>query len=112
MDKKIETALIHIWWEYEWSEYDKEGWLPTIFQKLIKDKSTFVAKAVKMAQLAESPKKQVKEMIKPAVSIVQESKRFQKQRKLWSAYTQCSQCRQRHRPKSCPAFDQECLFYK
>ena len=107
-------------------EYDKEGWPPAVRQEFNWDKFIFgliddnvkewvlwetdvtLSNAVETAQQTQSSRKQIKEMGRLSVNMVQESEQSQKQH---TQSIQCTQGGQHHKPKLL-AFGKECLFCK
>ena len=124
----IDAYLTRIRMKIDLCEYDKEGWPPAVRQELIRDKFVFgladdglkerllrevdvsLTKAVETAQRAESSKRQVKEMVRASVNVVRESEQPRRQQQTLNV--QCTQCGRRHKPRSCPAFGQQCSFCK
>ena len=101
-DETIDAYLTRIRMKIDLCEYDKEGWPSGVRQELIRDKFVFgltddslkerllhevdvsLAKAVETAQRAKSSKKQIREMIKPSVNIMQASEQSRKQQQTQS----------------------------
>ena len=120
--ESIDAYLTRLKVKIDTCEYNKEGWPAAVRQELIRDKFIFgltddslkerllreasltLSKAIEIAQRSESSKQQIKNMKSthrlPNVDALKGHR--------GSKPTYCGQCGQTHKPKECPAYGLKC----
>ena len=120
--ESIDAYLTRLKVKIDTCEYNKEGWPTAVRQELIRDKFVFgltddslkerllreasltLSKAIEIAQRSESSKQQIKDMTRFSHSPNVHTMKGRS----GSKPTYCGQCGQTHKPKDCPAYGQKC----
>ena len=120
--ESIDAYLTRLKVKIDTCEYNKEGWPAAVRQELIRDKFVFgltddslkerllreasltLSKAIEIAQRSESSKQQIKDMTRSSHSPNVHTMKGRS----GSKPTYCGQCGQTHKPKDFPAYGQKC----
>ena len=120
--ESIDAYLTRLKVKIDMCEYNKEDWPASVRQELLRDKFVFgltddslkerllreasltLSKALEIAQRSESSKQQIKDMRKSSGRSSVDTVKGRR----GPMPTYCGQCGQIHKPKACPAYGLEC----